>query len=275
MEDTTESIETVETPEVETETVEVSVDDMSDEEFASHMDGDASTDATDDSSDMSETTEGDEPEEVKEVDLDQLYADQLDDRDMALDKPLLIKVNGNTHTIDNVNEMRELMERGLNYTKKMQDLASQRKELEEGINRDVDTSVNAEVEVETIASDILNSNYADDFKQAVSMLPEGMQSEMRNDASLLQDFYTDVQSGLAQKIMPQVERLMSVNNMSFEQAYFTAGQKYDTASQTQQRGQEQKQMLRSQPKPTTSQVSTQKSVNDMSDTEFDKYFSEM
>ena len=259
------------TTELETAVEEVqTVDDMSDTEFDTFMDGEATSE---ESTDEPETTttdpEGDKPDEIEVEDLDQLYADQLESKESTLEKPLYIKINGKTHTIDNVDEMRNLMERGLNYTKKMQDLAKQRKELDSDRG---DEELPVSTDTDTLASEILSSNYAEQFQSAASMLPDNVKSEMASDPSLLQGFYEDVQSGLAGKIMPKVERLMSVNNMSFEQAYFRAG---SDINQQQPRGTEQKQMLRSQPKPTTSQLSTQKSVDDMSDKEFSKYFDAM
>ena len=67
------------------------------------------------------------PEQTPEVDLDELYKAQMNDTDATLDKPLLIKINGKVTEINNINDMKDLMERGLGATKSFQQIAKHKK----------------------------------------------------------------------------------------------------------------------------------------------------
>ncbi len=278
MEDYTEVEETsVET----TEEVE-DVREMSDDEFDNFMDDESAPQSA--SADAEDTPEAKGDKEV-EVDLEALYHTQIEDKESSIDKPLLIKINGKTHEISNVDEMRNLMERGLGATQKMQAIAEHRKTIEflsdngisqEDLNQLLSNRGEEPVEVDQgtkqvqgIAEGILSSTYADDFRDTASMLPQGIQEEMKSNPQLLNDFYGDVQTGIAQKIMPKVERLMSVNNMSFYQAYGQAGKEFETNTQQTD---SKVQTLKSQPRSNSQSLNqNDQDIWSMSDSDFDKY----
>ncbi len=263
------------TDSVESETVtepQTDVQEMSDQEFDDYMD-----------KDTAEESEGTSPE-PESIDLDGLYKAQMDNSDSVLDNPMLIKINGKVTEISNVNDMKDLMERGLGATKSFQQIAEHKKTLQfldennltmEDLtqlvtangNEPITQDENA-VQVETVAQTILDSDYASDFKSTADMLPEDIREKMGTDPQLLNDFYGDVQSGLAQQIMPKVEQLMAIKGLSFYQAYATAGQALQPNTDMEQK----KQTLRSQPKPNSQSLnSSNTDIWGMSDSEFDKY----
>ena len=240
------------------------VDEMNDDELDSFLDGD-----TVDTDDV-DTVAAKEPEQS----LDDLYLAQNQSKETKLDKPMYIKINGTTHTIDNVDEMRNLMERGLNHTQKMQELARDRKEFESNRVDEESPTVTEDattVEVDEIANDILNSSYAESFQSGVSQLPSSVRSELSTNPQMLKGLSQDYESGLAQKIVPSVAREMAVKGISFRDAYVSIGQKLN--QQTQQVAQS-RDTLNAQPKANTS-IATNTDVNSMSDGEFDKYFAKM
>ncbi len=81
--------------------------------------------------------------------------------------------------------------------------------------------------VESVANDILQSNYADDFKSGLEFVPSNIKEQLTNDPALLKDLAADYESGIAQKIIPQVEKLMAIKGLNFFQAYAMAGQSLD------------------------------------------------
>ncbi len=252
------------------ETDVVDVDEMSDDELDNFLDGDT-TPTTDDDTD---TDTVDEAEEV-EASLDDLYITQNQSKDSKLDKPVLIKINGVTHEIDNVDEMRNLMERGLNHTQKMQELAKQRKEFEDSNRVDEDPSAVTDttaVEVDEIANDILSSSYAESFQSDVSTLPSSVRSELSSNPQMLRGLSIDYQSGLAQKVVPQVAREMAVKGLSFRDAYMSIAGKQNQQSQATEAS---KNTLASQPKQNTNGVAQSQDVDSMSDKDFDKYFAKL
>lgn len=253
------------------ETLTTDINEMSDSEFNTLMDGEVETDvSTEESTDTKTDTD------TEEEDLDSLYAKQLGNKEAKLSEPILIKINGRTHKVDSVDELRNLAERGLNHTQKMQQLARERKELQEmyGSNRDVeDTSVTPEsYEVDRIAEDILSSNYADAFRESIAYLPETVKSELATSATLLSGLFEDVRDGIATpNVMREVDRLMAINGLPFNIAYVTA---INGSNKAKGADSSARQMIKSQPKPNTAKVVT-KSVNEMSDSEFDKYFASL
>ncbi len=263
------STDVVEVPETE---VETDVDEMSDDELDSFLDGDT-TPAVDDDSDADDVSEAEEVE----ASLDDLYITQNQSKDATLDKPVLIKINGVTHKIDNVDEMRNLMERGLNHTQKMQELAKQRKEFEADSNRvdDEPSTVTQDataVEVDEIANDILNSSYAESFQDDVSTLPSSVRNDLGQNPQMLRGLSIDYQSGLAQKVVPQVAREMAVKGVSFKDAYMSIANKLNQQSQATEAS---RNTLASQPKQNTNGVAQSQDVDSMSDKDFDKYFAKM
>ena len=281
MDDNTEVISTEGDSPVEENNDVKNIDHMTDEEFNNHfLNEEVDLNVDDEPSE--------EPTEKKVTeDLQSLYDTQMSDPEAQLAKPVLIKINGNVHKVDSVKELKALAEKGVSYTQKTQQLADERREAEflrdNNITReDLDMLIasrgqepvevkdnEANEQVESLANEILSGTHADAFKSTASMLPKEIQSEMTKDPQLLQGFYDDVEAGLAQKIMPQVERLMAVDGMSFQQAYVTAGKQLETHKQPN--GSAAK--LRSQPKSNTTELQTgSPDVWAMDDEEFEKYY---
>ncbi len=255
---------------------EIDVDNMSDTEFDKYMDEDITPDET-------------EEVQVDEVveNLDDMYATQMNDSEAKLDKPILVKFNGAVHKVDSVKELKNLAEKGISLTKKSQDLSDQSKLLEtlKANGYDSDSLMRlAEqdngqplnemddnfVQVNNVANDILQSNYKDTFIEVSNQLPNEVRMQLQQDPGMLKAIAYDVESGLAGAIMPNVNRLMAIQGMGFQDAYVTAGKEYQ-ANNVQR--QEKADKLKSQPTTTRIQPgSDAKNVWEMDDSEFDKYF---
>jgi hypothetical protein len=217
-----------------------------------------------------------EPKQEQPTDesLDNLYRQQLEKTDMKLDNPILVKYKGKVIDISDANELRDLAERGIGATVKLQEAAELRKQFE-GITPDDlellrkykggDESVlnelatpretvnETEAEIDAIATDILNSNYSTQFKGLVGTLAPKDRQLLQSDPRILGGLKIDFESGLAQKIMPMVERKMSVNGLDFLTAYTQAGKEVMDKGDTRKKSVEQ---LTAAPNSTTS-VKTQ------------------
>jgi hypothetical protein len=242
--------------------VTTNVDELSDEEFAQAFDEPADvTPAEDPDKKVDETAD--------DTDLNSLYRKQLDDVDAKLDRPVLIKVDGEVIELNTVNELRDMAERGTAVTKRFQKLAADRKVLEAQLEALGEVpSVEPANEIDDIAQEILDSDYADTFRDDVSKLPADVKTMLSGDAQILRALSVDYASGFAQKIMPQVRRSMTVNGMSFKEAYTAAGAQYYNSKR---KSEDSIKTLSSQPKQNTSQFS-EPDVSSMSDDEFEKYF---
>lgn len=196
-------------------------------------------------------TPEDAPEDVKAdkdepLDLESLYAAQMSNKDASLENPILIKMNGKVVEVDNINDLKDMAERSLGATKKYQEMAEDRKVIEfmksnnismEALNQlivsrgevPVETVSHTEkdIQVQQVVDKISSSAYADDFRNGVSFLPDNVKSELANSPELLDGLYGDFESGLAQKVMPLVEKSMSIRNMNFVDAYVEAVQSLD------------------------------------------------
>jgi len=190
---------------------------------------------------------------------------QLKDRDMLID-------------IKNMDELIQLANKGLNYTRKMQSISPKRKTLEyidsKGISEDdlhlladiktgnkeaitsiakrhnIDLySLDADVEyvpnaqnkvpvyseVEEIASEILsNDTLANTFKRMVQYTPDDFKAKLGTDPAILRGFATDVERGIAEKVLPEAIKITSINpNISFLDAYGMAyGEIYKQPAQS-------------------------------------------
>jgi len=265
MEDVATELEVVE-PEMET--IETVVDDMSDTEFAEHFDK-VDEDGTDTDGDDITNDSDDKP--TDDVDLNTLYSEQLGDADAKLDKPILIKVDGEVIKLDTINDLRDMAERGTSVTKKFQKLADDRRVLEaqlQALGETPDVVDESGSEIDSIANGILQSSYADDFKSSVSQLPSEVRETLSTNPQVLKGLSLDFESGLAQQIMPQVKREMTVKGLDFIQAYVSVGQKLESSKASVQK---QRQVLKSEPKQ-TSHTTSVVDVDGMSQSDFDKYF---
>ena len=267
----TDQPEAVETESVDTEEVEVNrIDNMSDEEFDAEFEG-TETDTVDD---LENETADNEPK-----DLDVIYKENLG-TDAKLDNPLVIKVDGTVYELDSLDEIRNLVERGTAVTSKFQKLSEDRKALEEQLAElgqtprvaEDNTSVD---DVEAVANNILASSYAETFTADMQGLDDQTKQTLAGNAQMLEGLSIDYQNGIGEKIMKQVPKLMRVNGLSFEEAYYTAGKSYQNTTQKQTQDKPKVEMLKAQPKK-NSEVSSnelgRKAIDDMSDTEFDAYF---
>jgi hypothetical protein len=246
-------------PSMETDRTEVV--DMSDEEFSEAFDNDTL-----------DNEESIEEESTEEVDLNTLYRDQLDNTDAKLDKPVLIKVDGEVIELNSINELRDMAERGTAVTKRFQKLAADRKALEAQLEAlGEQPNVQTPDEVETVANEILESNYADTFKADIAILPNEVKEMLSRDAGMLKALAVDYESGLAQEVMPKVKREMALKGLDFIQAYVSIGNQIKSHKED---ATAKREVLAAEPKQTKYSSPTT-DVNSMSDEEFDKYFSNL
>ncbi len=298
----------VETP-VEVQDVDTS--EMSDEQFDSHMESEFDTMKVMEESKEREYEEGmqtaidaqGDPDEFVDgsndpIHLDDLYSAQIASEDSKLEKPILIKVNGAVIEVDNINDLKNMAEKSVGSTQKFQAIAQHKKTLqfmednnisEQDLNQLITDrglqpvqsdneggSQNME-QVETIANEILNSDYAEAFQDGLKIVPEDIRETMSSNPQLLSDLAGDYQSGLAQKIMPTVNKYMNVNGLSFFEAYAKAGQELSEPTDVQDANNKRVQTLRAEPKSNTRSAPRNQSVkvSDLSDDDFDKYFEAM
>ncbi len=269
-----ESTELVDTGIIESEITENEIDDLSEEEFAKHYE-EMGTEPSEETQDEEVKPEDDEP-----IDLAVTYKNNLG-TEAKLDNPVLIKVDGELMEIDSLDEIRNMMERGVGVTKRFQKLSEDRKALEEQIKElgqvpNVPEDDPKADEIESISNDILQSEYAKVFTTQIRTLPDDVKQSLATNPEMLKGLAIDYASGLGENIMPQVHRFMSLNGMSFEDAYMKAGKAYQSNTQTQDKPKVE--MLKAEPKKTNSRVSNElgsKGIDNMSTAEFDKYFAEM
>ncbi len=213
-----------------------------------------------------------EAQQTENIDWDAKYQEQRTEKaDTKLPEPILVKYKGKILDIDTVGELRDLAERGISATQKLQEIAEERKALGGITNDDIellnrlksgDTSVVEELAkpkddvvqneaikaVDTIAGEILQSPYSDSFKSMVTILPQADKTRLSSDPQLLSALKKDFDDGVAQKLMPLLERNIAVKGMPFIEAYKQAG--IDVFSGSQRRKTADK--LTSQPKATSS-----------------------
>ena len=190
---------------------------------------------------------------VNDVDWDSLYKEQLDAKDAKLDKPILLKVKGKILEIDSLQDIRDLAERGTAATQKFQAMAEQRKFIQKlesaGVSEDdIDLLRRARmgdqaaaqqlltkeagpepvadniIASEQIAQEVLSADYADKFKDTLSLIPEGVRERYAYDPQFMAGLKHDFDAGVAQKVMPLVEKYVMVKGMDFIEAYAKAGQ---------------------------------------------------
>ena len=291
--------ETVDTEQVEAATQEVvdrdDVYEMSDEEFDKHVDTLVS------GSDDSEDTATDEPKDKvdqDESDLEKLYKQQLENG-FKLEEPILVKVNGKVLDIDDPKDAKALIEKGLDYTRKTQELAQYRNTLafleENGIS-DVDTLkqvLSGQIQVDPtqlqepskvdpveqqanqVAEQILQSEYADDMKSIIGSLPADTKQQLSSNPQMLQGLFIDVQNGFAQQVLPLAQKYMTINGLNFVDAYIKAGD--SIAAKSTEDGQKRK-VITSEPRSkgkAQKRSFTREDVFNMDEAEFEKYLSKL
>jgi len=233
----------------------------------------------------SESDENSQPEEPETVDVESLYTAQMEDPDLKLDKPIYIKVNGKVIEVDSVNDLKNMAELGTGAQQKFKTISAHKDTLQfmedNGISReDLDALVvargqepvtvdTAAREVEEVATQILQSPIADDFKAGVAALPAEVKTQIGSDANLMSGLAIDFQSGLAQTILPHVHKEMVTKGMDFVEAYVSVGKRLEASKSTTEK---QKTMLKAKPSASAKVDNHTVDVWEMDDAEFDKYF---
>ena len=204
------------------ETVEVVEPVSTDEESQTNY-WDESYDTTELPKETADETVVEPKEDIVAIDQPEYITEGLGD----LAEPIVVKVNGKIYDIKDKDKIRDLMERGFNATQKLQELAELRRELELSKNPDITeqelSQLDTSAEVEQIAEKIASSNYVEDFKMFIDVLPNATTDQLRGDPQMLEGLRQDVESGLAGKILPGMQRYMDVDNMTFKEAYMKSG----------------------------------------------------
>ena len=86
-----------------------------------------------------------------------------------------------------------------------------------------DTTLDAVNQVETIAQEVISKPYAEDFKQTLSLIPEGQREQYAYNPQFMAGLKADFDNGIAQKLYPLVEKYVAVKGMDFIDAYRQAG----------------------------------------------------
>jgi len=186
-----------------------------------------------------------------------------------LDKPMVIKYKGKLYDIDDKDKVRDLMERGMAATSKLQEIAELKKELLKAQHPDASDkelqSIDVETEVETIAQSIVNSPIAEDFKGVIAELPEEVATSLRSDPQMLRGLKADVEAGFTQKILPAVNKYMAIEGLDFRSAYVKAG---NEVMQSEQQRDTAVTQLTAAPTKTGSVQMKERDIWDISDDEF-------
>ena len=80
-------------------------------------------------------------------------------------------------------------------------------------------------EVDMVASEIMeNPELSTKLQQTVQYVPDSFKAKLATDANMLRGFAIDVQNGIAEKLMPEANKIFAMNpNIDFIQAYVEAG----------------------------------------------------
>jgi len=286
--------------------VNVDIENMTDEEFDEYerkllnkTDGSEESSDTDSKDSDSDDDSGKDDDSLN--DLEVKYKQQLE-KGFEVAEPVIIKVNGTVTEIKDPGDIRSLIEKGLSYTQKTQELAKYRDTLsvlnEVGIN-DAETlrqvlrgealvDANAidntgsnmvqenidprEKEVNQVAEQILSSPKANEMKSIIGSLPDSAKSILQSDARVLAGLYKDVESGFAQKVIPLVNKYMTVNDMGFIEAYIQAGN--DISGNSVVGSKAKRKALESEPRGrgvAKAKSYTEDDIFNMSEEEFEKF----
>ncbi len=186
-----------------------------------------------------------------------------------LDEPIVVKVNGKIYDIKDKDQIRDLMERGFNATQKLQELADLRRELEQTKNPDITeqelSNLDTSAKVEQIAEKIASSSYVEDFRSFIDILPGTVTDQLRGDPQMLEGLRQDVESGLANKILPTLQRYMDVDNLTFKEAYMKSGSEVMKSQQSRSQAIDK---LTAAPRTGSVPEVQSKSIWSMSDSEY-------
>ena len=269
------------------------IDNMSEDEFEDHL-----TKLGDKSEDETKATDTESNSKAKDVDLEDKYKKQLEDG-FELNEPVVVKVDGHVMEITDSKDIQALINKGLDYTKKTQEIAQHKDTLkfleDNGIN-DINTLqqvLSGQVQIDPtqlqqpqvadpktdhvnqVAEHILQSDKADEMKSIIGSLPYEAKQILESDANVLGGLFNDVKSGLAQKIMPTARRLMTINGLDFISAYMQAGKEIVDSEKTND---ERRNILTSEPKSkgrTQKRSYTREDIYGMDEAEFEKYLDKL
>ncbi len=191
-----------------------------------------------------------------------------------LDAPLVVKRKGKLYDLTDMDQIRNLVEKGLDSTIKNQELADMRRELEKERNPDITdkelNTLDTNAEIETIAEKIASSDYADAFKGIVSVLPSNTVDQLRSDPRMLEGLRVDTESGLAAKIMPLAEKYMAIEGLDFMEAYIKGGNEINKSAQSRSQSIDK---LTAVPKTHNNVEVKQKDIWEMTDSEYNALMS--
>ena len=269
------------------------IDNMSDDEFEDHL-----TKLGDKSEDEPKATDTESNSKAEGEDLEDKYKKQLEDG-FELNEPVYVKVSGHVMEITDSKDIQALINKGLDYTKKTQELARDKDTLkyleDNGIN-DINTLqqvLSGQIQIDPtqlqqpqvtdpkddhvnqVAEQILQSDKADEMKSIIGSLPSNVKDELSSNAQMLQGLFVDVQNGFAQKIMPLAQKYMSIDGLPFIDAYIKAGNDQKRQNVVND---EKRKVIASEPRSkgkAQKRSYTREDVYNMDEAEFEKYLDKL
>jgi len=188
---------------------------------------------------VAEDEDKDEP-----VNLEESYKSQMSNVETKLDKPILIKVDGEVLSIDNLNDIKNMMERSSGVNKAFQAIAADTKTIgflkDNNISQDdllniinskgvqpiiKDAPSESQVEIDSLITSIEQSDYADAFVGSIESLPQDAIDDIGNDPAILKVLSNEFTNGYGQQIMPHVKQEMIVKGVNFVTAYENVGRR--------------------------------------------------
>ncbi len=250
----------------------------------------------DDDNNVETDTEPDTADEEPEV-IDE--ASQDDESDYVteglgeLDCPLVLKHKGTLYDIKNLDELRELAEKGLGAQVKFQEIAKDRTTLELMSDHDISSDDIAELvkmrrgeiqpddlkeyldtsttQVNEIAQGMVDAEYFEDVKGITRLMSDNDREMFGKSPELMRMLKVDMEAGVGSKIRPRLLHLINVNNMSFIEAYKQAGAEL---IKVRLKKDTQKKRLKKAPKRgSVDKAEPQKDAWDMSDDDFQNIMS--
>jgi len=143
-----------------------------------------------------------------------------------LDSPLVVKVKGEIYDLKDLDQIRDLVERGFMATQKTQELADMRRQMEmeknPGLTPDDYIELEAVNEVEQLSQEIISNGHGEMASEALSLMDQGDLEKISRDPSMMRALIKDLDSGVLNAIMPSLKRSITIDGMSFQQAYVRA-----------------------------------------------------
>ena len=127
-------------------------------------------------------------------------------------------------------------------------------------------------ELETVSQAILDSDYVEEFQEAISCCPEDFVKEMGEDPKLLKALSVDIESGLYKHIAPHLDSVMA-QGKTFKEAYGFIYGAIAKKEEARKSADEKRELLKAEP-ATNSKIES-KRPQDMNEAEFDAYWDAM